>query len=86
MSLVLTSQPGVLAVLGLADKSPKVFVSRSADLKVDCRPILKEIMKLVGGGGGGKPDFAQGGGGDPAKVPAALQGAKDIVRAALAKK
>jgi alanyl-tRNA synthetase len=86
MSLMLISQPSVLAVLGLADKSPKVFVSRSADLKVDCRPILKEVMKLVGGGGGGKPDFAQGGGGDPAKLPAALQGAKDIVRAALAKK
>lgn len=86
MSLVLTSRPGVLAVLGVADKSPKVFVSRSADLKVDCRPILKDIMKLVGGGGGGKPDFAQGGGGDPAKLPTALQGAKDIVKAALAKK
>jgi alanyl-tRNA synthetase len=86
MSLVLTSRPGVVAVLVLADKSPKVFVSRSSDLKVDCRPILKEIMALVGGGGGGKPDFAQGGGGDPAKVPAALKGAMAIVRAALARK
>lgn len=86
MSLVLTSRPGVLAVLGLADKSPKVFVARSSDLKVDCRPILKEVMALVGGGGGGKPDFAQGGGGDPAKLPAALHGAMVIVRAALVKK
>jgi alanine--tRNA ligase len=86
ISLSLTSKPGVLAVLALADKSPKLFVSRSADLKVDCRPILKDIMKLIGGGGGGKPDFAQGGGGDPAKIPEALNAAKDIVKAALIKK
>jgi alanyl-tRNA synthetase len=86
LSLALTSEPEVIAVLGLADKSPKLFVSRSADVKLDCRPVLKEIMKLVGGGGGGKPDFAQGGGGDPSKLPAAMEQALDIVRAAMARK
>jgi alanyl-tRNA synthetase len=86
LSLALTSSPGVIAVLGLADKSPKLFVSRSADLKLDCRPVLKEIMKMVGGGGGGKPDFAQGGGGDPAKLPGAMERALDVVKAAMAKK
>ena len=43
-------------------------------------------MKLVGGGGGGKPDFAQGGGGDPAKLPGAMEHALDLVKAAMAKK
>ncbi len=86
LSLALTSRPGVIAVLGLADKSPKLFVSRSADVKLDCRPVLKEIMKLVGGGGGGKPDFAQGGGGDPSKLSGAMERALDIIRAAMAKK
>ena len=86
LSLILTSRPGVIAVLGMAGKSPKLFVSRSANLTMDCRPVLKEIMKLVGGGGGGKPEFAQGGGGDPSKVPAALERAPDIVRKALARK
>jgi alanyl-tRNA synthetase len=86
LSLALTSRPGVIAVLGLANKSPKLFVSRSHDVNLDCRPVLKEIMKLVGGGGGGKPDFAQGGGGDPEKLPAAMDRALDIIRAAMAKK
>lgn len=86
LSLVLTSNPGVIAVLGLANKSPKLFVSRSADVKLDCRPVLRDIMKLVGGGGGGKPDFAQGGGGDPGKLPGAMERALDIIRAAMAKK
>jgi alanyl-tRNA synthetase len=86
ISLALISRPGVVAVLGQVDKAVKVFVSRSADLKVDSQPVLKDIMKLVGGGGGGKPDFAQGGGGDPAKLPDALSKAPEIVRAALAKK
>jgi alanyl-tRNA synthetase len=86
LSLALISGPGVIAVIGLADKSPKVFVSRSADVKLDCRPVLKDIMKLVGGGGGGKPDFAQGGGGDPAKLPEAMAHALDIVGAAMTKK
>lgn len=86
LSLALTSGPGVIAVLGLANKSPKLFVSRSADVKLDCRPVLRDIMKLVGGGGGGKPDFAQGGGGDPGKLPGAMERALDIVRAAMVKK
>lgn len=86
LSLSLTSRPGVVAVLGVASKSPKLFVSRSADLTLDCRPVLKDIMKLVGGGGGGKPEFAQGGGGDPSKLPGALEKAPEIVKAALSRK
>jgi alanyl-tRNA synthetase len=83
LSQVLISHPGVVAVVGLADQSPKLFVSRSADVKLDARPVLKDLMKLVGGGGGGKPDFAQGGGGDPSKLPGAMERALDIVTAAL---
>ena len=33
---------------------------------------LKEVAPVVGGGGGGKPDIAQAGGKDPAKIPDAL--------------
>lgn len=86
MSLIITliSRPGVIAVVGTAEPSVKLIVGRSQDVDVDSRPVLKEIMKLVGGGGGGKPDLAQGGGGDPTKVPQALAAAVDIVRAATA--
>jgi alanyl-tRNA synthetase len=41
---------------------------------------LKEVAPIVGGGGGGRPDLAQAGGKDPAKIPAALQKAIDVIR------
>lgn len=34
--------------------------------------LIKEVAKIVGGGGGGRPDMAQAGGKDPAKLPEAL--------------
>jgi alanyl-tRNA synthetase len=37
---------------------------------------VKETAKIVGGGGGGRPDTAQAGGKEPAKIPQALEAAK----------
>ena len=34
---------------------------------------VREVAPVVGGGGGGKPDMAQAGGKDPAKIPAAIE-------------
>ncbi len=34
--------------------------------------IIREVAKITGGGGGGRPDFATAGGRDPAKLQAAL--------------
>jgi alanyl-tRNA synthetase len=42
--------------------------------------IIKELAGMVGGGGGGRPDFAQAGGKDPAKIDAALKRAEELVR------
>jgi alanyl-tRNA synthetase len=41
------------------------------------------VAAAVGGGGGGRPDMAQAGGKGPAKLPEALQIAKDTIRAML---
>lgn len=41
--------------------------------------IIKEITKIAGGSGGGKPDMAQGGGKDASKVADALEAVKAIV-------
>jgi alanyl-tRNA synthetase len=35
--------------------------------------LIREVAQLVGGGGGGRPDFAQAGGRDPSKIDAALE-------------
>ena len=41
---------------------------------------VKAVAKVVGGGGGGKPDSAQAGGKDPAKLPEALDAARDFAQ------
>lgn len=47
--------------------------------------IIKEVAKITGGGGGGRPDMAQAGGKDPAKVSEALSRVPNILRSFLQK-
>ncbi len=46
--------------------------------------LVGAIAKMAGGGGGGKPDKAQAGGKDPAKLPDALSVARTLIAQALA--
>ncbi len=41
--------------------------------------IVREMAKLAGGGGGGRPDFAQAGGKDAGKIPEALAKAREMI-------
>ena len=43
--------------------------------------LIKAVAKLVGGGGGGRPDMAQAGGKDAAKLGEALEAAWGIIEA-----
>jgi alanyl-tRNA synthetase len=45
--------------------------------------VVKAAAQAVGGGGGGRDNMAQAGGRDPDKLPAALDAARDAIRAAL---
>jgi alanyl-tRNA synthetase len=80
LSKMLSEMSNVIAVIGVNGKSAKVFVSKSADVEVDCRTALKEIMKLLGGGGGGKKEYATGGGGDPQRLHDTFDKVPDILR------
>jgi len=44
--------------------------------------IIREVAGIVGGGGGGRPDFAQAGGRDPAKIDDALARFRELCGAA----
>jgi alanyl-tRNA synthetase len=35
--------------------------------------LIREVAGVVGGKGGGRPDFAQAGGSDPSRIPAAFE-------------
>lgn len=42
--------------------------------------IIKEVAKITGGGGGGRPDMAQAGGKDPSKIEEALHHAVEMIK------
>ncbi len=71
-----------LAILLLQAKDDKVLiVAGSKNTKIKAGDWIKNIAPIVGGGGGGRPDFAQAGGKDVTKVEdakiAALSYAKE---------
>jgi alanyl-tRNA synthetase len=74
-------QNGVI-VLGAAQQD-KVFllVGVTQDLtgKIHAGSLIKEIVKEVGGSGGGRPDMAQAGGNQPEKLDHALSLAKRLI-------
>ena len=73
---------GVLVLAAVNDG--KVSLVVKADKKavasgVHAGKIVKEISKLVGGGGGGRPDMAQAGGKNPDGIPQMFDAAKKIL-------
>ena len=53
-------------------------VSKDLEKRVSAGNLIKETAAVVGGKGGGRPDMAQAGGKDPAKLGEALQLAKKL--------
>ena len=72
----LIRRPGVVALLGAqAGEGRAIFVfARSQDVDIHMGQLLSSAARPLGGKGGGRPDFAQGGG--PAAV---LEAAKGIM-------
>jgi alanyl-tRNA synthetase len=58
-------------------------VTPDASKKVKAGELVNFVAQQVGGKGGGRPDMAQAGGTEPAKLPAALAGVKDWVQTKL---
>jgi alanyl-tRNA synthetase len=54
-------------------------VSKEVTPRYHAGNILKQIAPLVGGGGGGRPDFAQAGGKDPTRLDEALQKVYELI-------
>ena len=69
----------VLASIGGGNVTLMATVSKEHQAKVQAGKIIQTIAPIVGGKGGGKPDFARGGGKDVSKVDAALAEARKLV-------
>ena len=71
----------VLAATGGGSVALIASVAKEHQSKVQAGKIIQTIAPIVGGKGGGKPDFARGGGKDVAKVDAALAEARKLIGA-----
>ena len=59
----LIQHPSVIALLGAPNGDQAIYVfGRSEDVQADMGSLLRNAALALGGKGGGKPDFAQGGG------------------------
>ena len=75
LATAIAARPGHLVVLVSSSTPVLAVVARSADISLPASRLLASLNAIFGGRGGGKPDFAQGGGlaGSPESVLAAAR-------------
>ncbi|MBO0858256.1 MAG: hypothetical protein J2P21_07310 [Chloracidobacterium sp.] len=65
---------GVIALLALKDgEVARLVFARSANLKADMNELMRLVCERLNGRGGGKPEFAQGGGSNLSEIYIALE-------------
>ncbi|MCO5195110.1 MAG: alanine--tRNA ligase [Anaerolineae bacterium] len=77
---------GVAVLATVKDDHPLLVAVVTQDVikrGVKAGDLVREVAKLVGGGGGGRPNLAQAGGRDATKLPSALATVPDLIRSAL---
>ena len=63
LALMLQEQPNTVVLLvTTSDEKATAFFARSKDLTLHMGNVLRDTLREFGGGGGGRPEFAQGGG------------------------
>jgi alanyl-tRNA synthetase len=72
---------GIVCVGSVADGKVNLVAAVTKDLtrRFHAGKLVQEVARAVGGSGGGRPDLAQAGGKDPAKLDSALDGVYDAV-------
>jgi alanyl-tRNA synthetase len=74
---------GVAVIGSRGEGKVSLVAAVSPDLagtRVHAGKLVGELARRVGGGGGGRPDFAQAGGKEPDKLPEVLATVEDLVR------
>ncbi len=73
-------------ILGTESNGRAVLIAKVVDAPISAGDLVRVAAEAVGGRGGGRPNFAQGGGPHAEKLPDAIAKALDEARASLAKK
>ncbi len=74
----------VIVLANVSNDKVNFIVSVTKDAlskKVHAGNMIREIAKVAGGGGGGRPDMAQAGGKDASKVNEAINKGKEVLKA-----
>jgi alanyl-tRNA synthetase len=76
---------GIVVIASENDGKVALVVSVTKDLtsRIQAGRIVKEIAPIVGGGGGGRPDFAEAGGKAPSKIDELIAKAPQIIESLL---
>jgi alanyl-tRNA synthetase len=76
---------GVVVIASENEGRVSLVVSVTKDLtsRIQAGKLVKELAPIVGGGGGGRPDFAEAGGKDPSQIDALLAKAPAILEGQL---
>jgi alanyl-tRNA synthetase len=80
-SLKAKIKSGVVVIASESEGKVQIVVAVTPDLtgRVKAGQIVKEIAPIVGGGGGGRPDFAEAGGKQPEKIDEMLKAAEGVL-------
>ena len=72
---------GVVVLASPSDGKVSIVVGVTRDLtkKVPAGQVVKQLAPIVGGGGGGRPDFAEAGGKDASKIAEMLAASRGVV-------
>jgi alanyl-tRNA synthetase len=72
---------GVVVIASPSDSKVAIVVGVTPDLtkKIAAGQVVKQLAPIVGGGGGGRPDFAEAGGKDASRVGEMLAAARGVI-------
>ncbi|MFV0389737.1 MAG: DHHA1 domain-containing protein [Pyrinomonadaceae bacterium] len=84
-NLMAKIKSGIVIIGNKSDGKVSFIVRVSDDLtgRVGAGNIIKQLAPIVGGKGGGKPDMAEGGGSQPAKLSEAMDKSYEIINTIL---
>ncbi len=76
-----TIKSGVVVIASPSDGKVAIVVGVTPDLvaRIPAGQVVKQLAPIVGGGGGGRADFAEAGGKDPSKIGELLAASRGVV-------
>jgi alanyl-tRNA synthetase len=76
---------GIVVLGAIHEEKAFLVVGVTSDLtgRIAAGNVVKKLAPLIGGGGGGRPDFAQAGGSDTAALDRALEESGSILESML---